>query len=133
MRNILMAISLAMLSFGHAANAQDWDCSNPQAQQEMNYCASLDYDAADRALNVAWNLVYPEIKSRDADMPNETQSWSQTLLQAQRSWLDYRDNHCTAVGFEMRGGSMEPLLVATCRTQLTQERTQDLLLMIETY
>lgn len=53
----------------------------------------------------------------------------ETLLEGQRAWLKYRDAHCTTEGYWARGGSLEPLLVSTCKTKLTQDRIQQLLFL----
>lgn len=132
---VVMFAVLSGVFWGGVALAQDpeWNCANPQAQQEMNYCAALDFEEADRALNVAWGIVYAEIKERDQNNPPEYQGWGDALLSAQRAWLGYRDGQCEAEGFQARGGTLEPLLVSTCKTHMTKERTQELLLLIETY
>ena len=33
-----------------AAQDPQWNCENPQAQQEMNYCAARDFERADAGL-----------------------------------------------------------------------------------
>ncbi len=52
-------------------------------------------------------------------------NWA-TLLEAQRGWLAYRDAHCRLVGYDARGGSLQPLLTAKCRAKLTRARTQSM-------
>ena len=56
-----------------------------------------------------------------------------TLLAAQRAWLDYRDKHCTSAGYSMRGWSAEPMVVSGCQAELTDARTQQLKALIEEY
>ncbi len=111
----------------------DWNCEEPQWQQEMNWCAAQDYRAADEALNSQWTLTSSVMKQRDAE-------WAQddgrpghfaTLLEAQRAWLAYRDAHCRAEAYGFRGGSMEPLIDASCKSNLTRERTEQLRSLIE--
>ncbi len=131
---VLLAAAL-VLALAFPASAQEWDCTDASnlPQQGLNHCAWIDFEEADRALNVAWELVKEEIDARDADMPEQWKGWGKALLDAQRAWITYRDAHCEAEGFQVRGGSMEPLIVATCKTHETRERIQDLLLLIETY
>lgn len=108
--------------------AQD-NCANPQAQQEMNRCAALDFQRADAALNAQWRLTQAAMQEMDRNSGPPTDgrpTHAAQLLAAQRAWIAFRDAHCTSVGFEMRGGSAEPLLVAGCKTRLTRERTQQL-------
>jgi uncharacterized protein YecT (DUF1311 family) len=117
-----------------AATQPDWNCSEPKAQQEMNWCAAQDFHKADAALNVQWKKTAAEMKRRDADQgkPTDGRPGNHTaLLAAQRAWLKFRDAHCDLEGYPFRGGSMEPLLVSTCRTALTQARTKQLEDLVE--
>jgi uncharacterized protein YecT (DUF1311 family) len=50
-----------------------------------------------------------------------------TLLTAQRAWLAYRDAACEAHASPFEGGSLQPLIRATCLSEITAERTRMLL------
>lgn len=106
-------------------------------QQEMNICAHRDYLIADAALNAQWRLTRQAMRERDseADKPDwdDRPGYFDTLLEAQRAWIAYRDAHCRSEGYAARGGSLEPLLVSTCKTHLTKLRTAQLLELAETY
>ncbi len=104
------------------------ECAEPITQQDMNYCAALEWEAADAELNRQWQATAAEMQRLDAQAtPGDGRpGYFEQLLDAQRAWLSYRDNHCASVGYHARGGSLEPLLVANCRTTLTQERTEQL-------
>lgn len=118
---ILLAI-LAQLS------APSVDCAQPQTQSAMNICAAREFEAADAALNAQWSATRAVMRTRDMMDPatDERPGYFEQLLAAQRAWLAFRDAHCAAEGYAARGGSMEPLLVAICRTGLTQARTAQL-------
>jgi len=102
-------------------------------QQEMNICAHRDFLIADAALNAQWRVTRDTMKARDADWQSykpdyDTRpAWFASLLESQRAWLTYRDAHCRVDGYTARGGSLEPLLVSTCKTALTEARTNELL------
>lgn len=104
------------------------ECAEPMTQQAMNYCANLEWQEADAALNVQWQETADEMRRLDAAVtPGDGRpGYFEQLLAAQRAWLSYRDGHCVSVGYHARGGSMEPLLVATCKTALTRTRTEEL-------
>ena len=110
----------------------DWNCHDPQAQQEMNWCAAQDYDVADLALNAQWKITSAKMKARDTasadSLPDwdDRPGWHASLLEAQRAWITFRDAHCRVDGYTARGGSLEPLLVSTCKTALTKARTREL-------
>jgi len=118
------------------AAAQDWDCAKADdlPQQGMNWCAYEDWQAADKALNAVWPKVRAAVKKNDAELKAVDPSLvgaDAALMKAQRAWIDYRDGQCEGEGFYARGGSLEPLLVTTCKTRMTSERTEELLLLIQ--
>ncbi|WP_306119704.1 MULTISPECIES: lysozyme inhibitor LprI family protein [unclassified Roseitalea] len=127
---------LALLLVALPASAQEWDCASPAdlPQQGMNYCAYRDFQRADRALNAAWPLVVAAIKASDASARAhfpEQANGHDNLLKAQRAWIDFRDGHCTAEGARYAGGSIRPLIENSCKAQLTRQRTEQLLLLLE--
>lgn len=109
-----------------------WNCDDPQVQQEMNWCAQRDFEIADERLNAQWKETAVAMKAQDADYvsygsENDTrEGWFASLLESQRGWLRYRDAQCRAEGYKARGGSLESLLALTCKSALTQARTQQL-------
>jgi uncharacterized protein YecT (DUF1311 family) len=115
-------------------SAQDpqWNCENPQAQQEMNYCAAQDFERADAELNAEYRRAIAAAQATDREeatyrvegdnRPGE----EATLREAQRAWVAFRDAHCRLEGYEARGGSMEPMLYSGCLATLTRARTTEL-------
>jgi uncharacterized protein YecT (DUF1311 family) len=110
-----------------------WDCDSPLVQQEMNWCAAQDYQAADAELNAQWAITAAAMKARDADFAaygsdeyDKREGYFATLLEGQRGWLRYRDGQCAIEGYSACGGSMEPMLVSGCKTRLTRQRTAEL-------
>ncbi len=102
-------------------------------QQEMNICAAVEYHKADAELNAQWKVTSQKMKDRDASFEeyggperDDRPGWFASLLEAQRAWIAFRDAHCRVDGYTARGGSLEPLLVSTCKTELTEARTQQL-------
>tara|TARA_R110002072_G_scaffold86774_6_gene195810 strand:+ start:10515 stop:10952 length:438 start_codon:yes stop_codon:yes gene_type:complete len=106
---------------------EDPDCAEPLTQTAMNICAAQDFQRADAELNQVWREVRALAKSADAEPHDDGQpGYWPTLLEAQRAWLAYRDAHCRLVGYNARGGSLQPLLTANCRAELTRARTQSM-------
>ncbi len=122
------ALLLALLLPAAAAPAQEVDCAHAMAQQEMNFCAEQEWQAADAALNAAYRVamaVLADAGRIGASDPPETER----LKKAQRAWIAYRDLACESAGWAMRGGSAEPLLIYSCLARLTGERTAELRLL----
>lgn len=113
------------------------DCEEPMTQMAMNHCAFEDYKEADAALNAQWTLTSAAMKQRDEDSPpldwDDRAGYFDTLLEAQRAWITYRDAHCRSEGYRARGGTLEPLLVSSCKAHLTRLRTADLEELARTY
>ena len=125
MLTILLALSLA---------AQDPDCRDPQYQAEMNRCAYLDFQAADRELNQIWPQMIAAARRADAEINREfdqAPTSEAALRNAQRAWITFRDEHCTYEGHEARGGSMETMLYEGCRATLTRQRIEQLRGLLE--
>ena len=121
--SILLALMIAQA--GMTADA----CKNPRTQRDMNACAALDFEAADRELNSQWTLTSAEMRQMDSDARprgDNRAGYFNELLTAQRLWISFRDAHCVSEGYGARGGSMEPMLVAGCKATLTRQRTAQL-------
>jgi len=108
-------------------------------QQAMNQCAYRDYLNADAAMNAQWKITRAKAKQDDAEFAasgsaefDEREGHFATLLEAQRGWLRYRDAQCQLEGYSARGGSLEPLLSAFCKANLTRQRTEELKALAET-
>jgi uncharacterized protein YecT (DUF1311 family) len=112
------------------------ECNQEEAdlgiQSAMNQCAWRDFRIADAELNAQWKVTVAEMKKRDADYApykyegDTSPGWFESLLEAQRGWLTYRDGQCRLQGYQARGGSARPLLEAFCLEILTRQRTQEL-------
>lgn len=129
---MMMLAPLMMLATATSPNP-DWNCDEPMVQQEMNWCAHQDYLAADAELNAQWAKTSAIQKERDeqwldghGNVDDGRPGFFQTMLAAQRAWIAYRDAHCSSEGYYARGGTLEPLLVSSCKAELTRERTAQL-------
>jgi uncharacterized protein YecT (DUF1311 family) len=122
----LHLLALPLLLMARPAFGQEVDCNNQLAQQDMNFCAEKDFEAADAELNAVWKEARQVAKDLDAELSEDLKGADKALLAAQRAWIGYRDGQCELAGFEARGGSMEPMLVSGCKATLTQARTKEL-------
>ena len=129
----MIGLTLALL-----LSAQDpqWNCADPQVQQEMNYCAGQDFEHADAELNTVYRTAIQNAQAADrefarmeadAHAPNNDDPGEEaSLREAQRAWVTFRDARCRGESFEARGGSMQPMLYDGCRATLTRARTAEL-------
>jgi uncharacterized protein YecT (DUF1311 family) len=124
------AFAIILLLVAAPAMAQDDpkpDCANPITQLDMNLCAAKDFEAADAELNTVWKKARAVAHALD-EQESETylKGAANSLLAAQRGWIAYRDGHCALAGWEMHGGSAEPMLISGCRESVTRERIKQL-------
>lgn len=109
------------------------DCDKAETQSDMNRCASIAYEKADAALNIQYKKTRAALAQQDEDLSSGLVKSTESLLTAQRAWIAYRDAHCETVGFDARGGSLEPYLVSSCLSKLTEQRTAELEALTEEY
>lgn len=117
---VRFAVTAAFCGLATAAGAQEVDCATATAQQDMNWCAAEEYRVADAALNAERKMTVDW--AREAGLEED-------LRGAQRAWITFRDAACGVEAAVWEGGSMEPLIHATCMTRLTEARTADLALL----
>lgn len=136
MKSTVLA-ALLLLGGAAAVQAQEdapIDCANAMTQADMNQCAYLDFEKADKELNRVYKqaLVDQTRADKEAAEMNEAYVGAvKALKKAQRAWIDYRDGHCDGVGYEAVGGSMQPMLIEGCRARMTEARTKELRELIE--
>ena len=111
----LLLIAAAGFTSGQRKKNPD-PCANPQTQFEMNQCAARDYRAADAVLNQTYQRLVAMLNDEEKSQ----------LKTAQTAWLEYRDSNCEFVGDEFKGGSMRPLIYASCLADMTRKRTIEL-------
>lgn len=121
-----LTLVLAVLPVGTALSGQTVDCTAPETQHDMNYCADQFYRMADEDLNLAYKLARSAARQIDEYRPADQPSAERMLKEAQRAWIAFRDQACAAESMLAAGGSMQPTLQYSCLERLTRNRTEDL-------
>lgn len=98
-----------------AIHAQD--CEDMQDQAEMSECVQRAYEASDAELN----SLYGQIERRLSGDPDT----KDLFVQSERAWVRLRDAQCAFETSVSAGGSIHPMLQATCLDDLTQRRIED--------
>ncbi|BAY27328.1 hypothetical protein NIES2100_71510 [Calothrix sp. NIES-2100] len=96
--------------------AQKLNCNNAQSQAEINQCAQISYQNADKKLNQAYKQLLPTLSS----------SRKQKLITAQQAWIKFRDTSCQFETSQYEGGTIAPTIYFGCLEKTTQQRTQQL-------
>jgi uncharacterized protein YecT (DUF1311 family) len=120
-------LALLVASLAPAAQAQTIDCANASSTVEMNFCADRDFQAADKALNEAYEAALASTKTRELEKPYDAKSFEAAMRAAQRAWIAYRDADCKDLtAQEWSGGTGTTSAVLGCMTEKTMQRTKDL-------
>ena len=111
----LLALMLPLQSFAETA----------QCQFSESECEALShYQESDQELNQIYQRVMGKIHSNEFEeylVPKE--EIQQSLQNAQRAWLQYRDSHCEAYYRLFGGGTSRNVDRLFCLRQMTIERT----------
>lgn len=99
------------------------NCADRETQLELNVCSFRDYLRADMELNRTWAAVTKKVSGKGAAFG--------LLREGQRAWLTYRDKQCAVWGKWYEGGSIAPLIINSCLTDITRFRTKELGQLLE--
>lgn len=123
MKKILLALMLALLS-STTLFANEIQCKENGNQMELNQCAYDEFKEADKELNKIYNEVREKHKKDKLYLKN--------LKTSQKLWLKFLDTEldtiysCDEDHKRICFGSMYPLLYNGSKTELTQDRTEQL-------
>lgn len=97
-----------------AANAQQPNCNDMGNlnQSQMNQCAAIFYQNADKKLNQVYQLF-----------PAATR---EQLTDTQLAWIKFRDDSCAFYKSLFEGGTIMPTIFYGCLTIVTKKRTDEL-------
>ena len=116
-------LPVVVASDAQKGQKQQNPCEDAATQFEMNQCARKEHEAADAELNKVYN--------RFAAMLDDEQRAQ--LKAAELAWIKYRDATCEFEGAFYKGGTMRPMIQSYCLARVTNERTAELKLQIETF
>ncbi len=113
---VFLIVALANLTLPIPVLSQTIQCKRDGNTAQLKKCAADDYAVADKRLNQVYQQLIGQLRGEQ----------KQRLIQAQRTWIQFRDQNCRFVSSQALGGTAEGLFLTTCLTKVTQQRTQDL-------
>ncbi len=113
----LSAIAILLVLASSAARADEC-LDKATTQVELNGCAGKALEAADAALNEAYQAILKRLGD-DAEK-------RKLLVGAEKAWLSFRDAECAFSSSSSVGGSIHPMIFAECLTTVTEKRLADL-------
>lgn len=120
-----LCIVTAMASPGKPLTAMTWECGERSnlPQEGKNYCAAGDF----RQSEINLQKVLETLQAKH----NSAYGESSALSSAQAAFEDYRNNQCIAENKRISDEPYHPMLVAQCKTRLTNLRIDELNKMLK--
>ncbi|RYF44822.1 MAG: DUF1311 domain-containing protein [Cytophagaceae bacterium] len=84
---------------------------------EVNACLAAHFGQADADLNRYYDVAVQRVRKGVGEPV------AKGLIQAQRSWLSYRNSECGAIFDKFRDGTIRSSMEIECRIRLTRLRT----------
>ncbi|WP_062206489.1 lysozyme inhibitor LprI family protein [Aureimonas sp. AU12] len=113
---VIAVLAAALILPPMATASADETCIGNSSQSALNDCAGRALEAADQSLNDIYKALIDRVSPQGRS----------ALQTAQRAWIAYRDGQCA---FETAGsteGSLHPMMLATCLSDLTVMQTRRL-------
>jgi uncharacterized protein YecT (DUF1311 family) len=108
----------------------DFVCNRGGSEHELRICAQEDYVAADRRLNSQWRKTIAAVKRDGMKIPEIRKMWglgrpAESLIQAQRAWLTFREQSCQTEE-RISVGSVHTRKYFECMERMTKTRIREL-------
>ena len=96
-------------------------------------CQSAEYRFWDERLNHYYNQLIDAYTAADTDeFEHSPYKLAPMLRDAQNAWIKYRDSQCNVFErYRYRGGTMGRLTAASCLSDITAQRAQELASLLE--
>lgn len=102
------------------------DCDSPQTQMAMNVCSQNQFTQADKEMNDFYQAALKHLELNENSYDDKYKN-KEFFMQNQRDWIKYRDDMCAfQAGEQKNSGTIWPLIVNTCMTNITVNRTEDI-------
>lgn len=115
-RSVTYTVLLSILATQAFPADAHGDCSDPEDQQSMNYCADQAFKVADRKLNQSYAKLYKSASPEGKEK----------LKKAETAWIVWRDAQCVFDTSSTDTYSALPMVYAMCLENLTRDQTKRL-------
>ena len=94
---------------------------------EINACGKLTLAKKDKELNAAYQKLMKSLASDAKGDDTNYGAVKKHLVDAQRSWVKFRDSDCQGMLTFYESGSIRGSVYLRCLTERTEQRTKELL------
>lgn len=121
---LLRLLPVLLLAAPWQARAAD-PCASANTTIEINECMSQLFVATDRDLNLAYQDLLKRIDASDPQHVDRT-TVRRRLIEAQRSWVEFRKQDCDGMYKLFEGGSIRNARYHGCMIERTERRIVEL-------
>ena len=114
----ILGLLLVSSSAMAAAEETKIDCGNANTTLEINQCAENKFDVAEQQLQ--------QYLAKSIQQNSNDKALVDAINTAQKHWQQYRQSECNAVYTQWQQGTIRGVMVISCKTELTQQRTYTL-------
>jgi uncharacterized protein YecT (DUF1311 family) len=122
----LAFITLALSTTAGVAQSKD-PCATQQNTMEINECGKLTLAKEDKKLTLAYQKLLKTFVPVDKIDNTDYQEAKRLLIEAQRSWIKFRDNDCNGQFILNANGTIRGAVYYGCLIERTEQRTKELL------
>ena len=101
------------------------DCAKAMTTLDINHCAKLELDEAERELNQAYQKLVKQLSQPDTEYENFTEL-RQSLKEAQRAWIKFRELDCDTQFLLYGSGTIRTVAYLGCMRERAVQRTNEL-------
>jgi len=106
------------------------DCSIGNNDQEVYSCAQKNKNETELDLNKEYKLAKIRVETLFKGDGKESRQYMDTLTEAQRAWLKYRDNDCKLASYAAdKGSDLSNANISVCTSELNEQRIKKLKLI----
>lgn len=106
------------------------DCSQGNNVQEVYSCAQKNRNETELDLNKEYKLAKGRVETLFKGDDKELSQYMDTLTEAQRAWLKYRENDCKLASYAAdKGSDLSNANVNMCTSELNEQRIKKLKLL----
>ena len=117
-----------------ADEPDDLDCIHPTSTMEIDICMSREYERADVELDATYRRTRAQLlRMEDEDACSACHGMTDSLVEAQRHWVAFRDNDCSAAYALAADGSGRNQARFGCLIGHTRTRTRQLITQFDIY
>src|SRR5215207_9227457 len=112
--NNIPCLGIALFLLPGAVFAQAPEPCRTRNTAEINQCAQQALARKDRELNTAYQALMKSLDPSDKSEQVDYATTRRLLQQAQRSWIQFRDNDCKAKYILNAGGTVRDIVALGC-------------------